>query len=65
VKIALHAVEDMAAAADLLLQREHLRRQQAVQAEAVALFQGEGGTLVAQRVVEQGMRRGVIYAGAG
>ena len=55
-----HAPQLLQHALHLLLLRVHVRRQQAAQAERIALLLGEGGALVQQRVVQQGDAAGQL-----
>ena len=49
-----HAPQLLQRARHLLFLRMHTRRKQTAQAERVALFLGERGSLVGERVVQQG-----------
>jgi hypothetical protein len=56
--------EGLQAARDLLVEGSDHRREKAVQVEEVALLVSEGGALVEQRVVEEGITAAVgLYIG--
>ena len=60
MEIGIHAFEHLPAPRDLFLQRQDMRRKQAVEPEMVTLFKRKGGAPIGQRIVEQGPGPGII-----
>ena len=54
VEIGVHPFEHLTPPHDLVFEREHIRRQQAMQPVMIALFERERRAPVRQRIVEQG-----------